>query len=325
MSIPEILLMSNHDNNADATQPDVSSVVQQSLNHEHLDQSVIRRAVAASAATYPQAAVVQQAIADALLQRLEVLSEPPQRILELGAAYGYLSKQLARLFPQAEIVAVERDQQLQAQGNSWFPVKQIQRVHADASALPQEIGEFDLIISNLLLHWMPQQDMVLAYWRQFLQPGGSIWFTTLGPDSLCELKQAFSGLDNYSHVHDFLDMHHYGDWLLAAGYSDTVMDRNYMRVEYSSLHRLCMDLKQTGAQCAMYNRSYALYPKGYWQQMHNNYLAMCQDKEGLPVTLEVIFGHAVVKQEKYDANNKSPSTTDDGKYYVAVKDIKKTR
>ena len=321
--------MSDHENNADATQPVVSSVVQQSRNYEHLDQSVIQRAVAASAATYSQAAVVQQAIADALLQRLEVLSEPPQRILELGAAYGYLSKQLANLFPQAEIVAVERDQQLQAQGNSWFASNQIQRVHADAISLPSEIGEFDLIISNLLLHWMPQQDMVLAYWRQFLRPGGSIWFTTLGPDSLCELKQAFSGLDNYSHVHDFIDMHHYGDWLLAAGYSDPVMDRNYMRVEYSSLHRLCMDLKQTGAQCAMYNRSHALYPKGYWQQMHNNYLAMCQDKEELPVTLEVIFGHAVVKQDKYDANNnlnnKLSSTTDDGKYYVAVKDIKKTR
>ena len=79
------------------------------LSVEHIDDQVVQCAVARAVPTYLQASVVQQKIADMLLQRLSTLSSPPARILELGAASGYLTRLLAKRFPQAQIIAVDRN------------------------------------------------------------------------------------------------------------------------------------------------------------------------------------------------------------------------
>ena len=50
----------------------------------------------------------------------------------------------------------------------------------------------DLVVASLLLHWCGRLDVVLAEWARLLSPGGLLLFSTYGPDTLAELRRAFS-------------------------------------------------------------------------------------------------------------------------------------
>jgi malonyl-CoA O-methyltransferase len=43
-------------------------------------------------------------------------------------------------------------------------------------------------------------------------------FSTFGPDTLRELRQAWASADDRVHVNLFMDMHDIGDLLLASGF-----------------------------------------------------------------------------------------------------------
>lgn len=273
-----------------------------------LDFKAITKARLMASDTYVKAAIAQHAIADALLQRCQIMRKPPQKILEIGAADGYLSKKLLSTYPEAEVIAVDPCSELLQQSQNGLLEKHPKIIIADADTYPFAERGFDLIISNLFLHWLPNPQQSLKIWKSLLQDDGILLFTTLGPDTLCELKQCFSGLENYSHTHKFTDMHLIGDWLLAAGYTDPVMDVDIWKLTYDNLSRLFMDLKQTGSQCASLNRPQGLYGINKWRQMSNNYLALA-DKDGLlPATLEVIFAHAVNSKLQSNTNSSSEAT-----------------
>jgi len=48
-------------------------------------------------------------------------------------------------------------------------------------------------------------------------------FSTFGPDTLKELRAAFSGVDQHTHVSRFIDLHDIGDILVQRGFADPVM------------------------------------------------------------------------------------------------------
>jgi malonyl-CoA O-methyltransferase len=58
-----------------------------------------------------------------------------------------------------------------------------------------------------------------------------------GPDTLKELARAFAGIDGYTHVSRFLDMHDLGDMLVQSGFADPVMDMEMLTVTYASPRR----------------------------------------------------------------------------------------
>ncbi|MCM3396203.1 methyltransferase domain-containing protein, partial [Cytobacillus oceanisediminis] len=61
---------------------------------------------------------------------------------------------------------------------------------ADFAALPFPGGAFDLIWSNLALHWHSRPDTVFPDWLRVLRVNGLLMFSTLGPDTLRELRAA---------------------------------------------------------------------------------------------------------------------------------------
>src|SRR6185436_1789039 len=101
-------------------------------------------------------------------------------------------------------------------------------VCADIAALPLAPLAFDLAWSNLALQWVNDLPRAFAEFRRVLKVGGLLSFTTLGPDTLRELRRAFSGLDETTHVNRFVDMHDIGDMLVHAGFADPVMDMEYV-------------------------------------------------------------------------------------------------
>jgi malonyl-CoA O-methyltransferase len=112
-----------------------------------------------------------------------------------------------------------------------------------------------------------------------LAPGGLLMFSTLGPDTLKELRAA-AGAER---VHRFADMHDLGDWLLAAGFSAPVMDMETINLAYRDMTSLLADLRASGQTSAHLGRARGLAGKG---------LRSALARAGTRATYEVLYGHA---------------------------------
>ncbi len=175
----------------------------------------------------------------------------------------------------------------------------------DLEALPLQSGSVDLLWSSLALQWCNDLDATFSGMRRVLAPNGLLMFSTFGPDTLKELRQAFSQVDGYSHVSRFQDMHDIGDALMRAGFAEPVMDMEHFTLTYDTASGLMRDLKALGAHNATRGRRQGLAGKSAWKRMEAAYEKLRQDGR-LPATYEVIYGHAWAPNQLPDGRQVVP-------------------
>lgn len=241
---------------------------------------------------FDQYAVVHQAVGKRLLQRLRLIRSEINTILEFGAGTGFLTQQLFEEFPEKKIWAVDiSTKMLHCAKSKFTSTDNVIFSVADIIRLPFPDNSFDVLISNMMLHWYDNLNSVFVECRRVLKPGGSLLFTMCGPDTLKELRMSWAGIDQNVHMNDFIDMHHVGDILLKAGYIDPVMDIDHFTLTYSDINLLFDDLRKTGSTNCAIARSKGLTGKNKFQIMKENY-EQYRYKGKLPASIEVTFGHA---------------------------------
>jgi malonyl-CoA O-methyltransferase len=148
-----------------------------------------------------------------------------------------------------------------------------------------------MLFSNLTLQWCGDLQQTFAEFRRVLKPGGLLLFTTLGPDTLKELRESWRQVDGAVHVNEFIDMHDIGDALVQTKFGDPVMDMEYLTLTYTDSLDLMRDLKVLGAHNVNPGRSSGLTGKGRIKAVQAAYEQFRNDGV-LPATYEVIYGHA---------------------------------
>jgi malonyl-CoA O-methyltransferase len=93
-----------------------------------------------------------------------------------------------------------------------------------------------LVFSNLALQWCTRRGGLRGSGAR-ARPAASSSFSTFGPDTLKELRDAFAAADGHEHVNTFVDMHDLGDALVHAGLADPVMEMEIITLEYASVER----------------------------------------------------------------------------------------
>jgi malonyl-CoA O-methyltransferase len=264
-----------------------------------LDQKLIYKRRQRAAETYNQAALVQREIIGRLVERLEYMLIKPETVLDIGAGTGYGTALLQQLYPDATVLAVDISEAMLQQNNAD------QRICADVLHLPFADHSQQLVVANLVLHWLSDPQLLLKEIARVLHPQGVLLLTAMGLDTLIECRTAFAQVDNNPHVHDFLDMHDVGDMLLQLGFTDPVVDMQTLTVNYKDANQLFNDLRQLGATNAHADQSRGLMGKNKWRKMLEVYAAMQNDNK-IPGTYEIIFGHAwgvrTQRQENGDAS-----------------------
>ena len=287
----------------------------------------MRRAFDRAAVSYDDAAVLQREVAQRMAERLGIVRLDPKVILDAGCGTGEALGELRARYPQARLVgldlayamvhaAKQRDLAMRADAPSLarrllktFAAPEAggsALVCADVCRLPIGSRSVDLAWSNLTLQWVDELPLALSEFHRVLKIGGLLTFTTLGPDTLSELRRAFAAADDAAHVNRFLDMHDVGDMLLHAGFADPVMDMEMITMTYVDAGALMRDLKAIGAQNVRADRRRGLTGRVRWQRM----LAALEGfrREGrLPATFEVVYGHAWKPE---------PRAADDGRAIV---------
>jgi malonyl-CoA O-methyltransferase len=281
-----------------------SHMASTSLLSAPIDLALVRRLFARTERT-AGADFLRREIAARMHERLQLVRLVPRRVLDAGCGAGADLDLLYRQYPAAQIVGVDAAPAALAKVGREAATSGLNRMLsrllpsktgidlacADFANLPLGPNSVDLIWSNLALPWHPQPDRVFAEWRRVLSVDGLLMFSSFGPDTLREVRAAFAAMDGEAHVLPFVDMHDFGDQLVAAGFSTPVMDMETITVTYDSAEKLLADARALGGN-PLATRSKGLTGRAAWRRMLDA-LARGRRSDGkLALTFEVIYGHA---------------------------------
>jgi malonyl-CoA O-methyltransferase len=263
-----------------------------------IDKRRMRRSFDRAAQTYDHVAVLQRTVAERMAERLRYVKFTPALILDAGCGTGYGRQLMRAHYKPARLIELDISLGMlrMARGTRpWWrrllPADGADYVCGDLEALPLQAGSINLAWSNLALQWCNDLDAAFAGVRRVLAPDGLFMFSTFGPDTLKELRQAFGRVDGHTHVSRFQDMHDIGDALARAGFAEPVMDMEHFTLTYEDVAGLMRDLKALGAHNATRGRAQGLSGKTAWREMEAGYEKLRRDGR-LPATYEVVYGHA---------------------------------
>ena len=260
----------------------------------YLDPLLVRRIFDRASATFDDFSGVHAELRTRLLERLDVVRLDPSVVVDLGAGTGHGARALQDRYRSAHIIAVDISTRMLARSRRQQRLlKRFGRIATDAHRLGLKTGSVDLLFSNLMLQWCADPDRVFGEMARVLRPEGLLTFTTLGPDTLKELRMAFGG--DHVHVHRFIDMHDLGDALMRAGFAEPVMDTERLTVTYPDMNALLRELKGSGSSNVASGRQRSLRSPRSHDRAKQRYA--WRGNEPLPVTLEVVYGHAWAGKE----------------------------
>ncbi len=280
-----------------------------------IDKRLLRLAFERAAASYDGAAVLQREIGSRMLSRLDYVRQQPAVVLDAGCGTGHATADLQQRYPAATVCALDLALSMVGRAcarSGWarrLTGRGLRGVCADIENLPLRAGAINLLWSNLALQWVNDPLRAFGEFRRALAPGGLLMFSTFGPDTLKELRAAYQGTDQHTHVNRFVDLHDLGDMLVQAGFADPVMDMECLTLTYKDVRALMHDLKAIGAHNVTAGRPQGMSARATLAAVERNYEQWrCDDR--LPATFEVVYGHAWVPM---------PRTTADGRPIIPIK------
>ncbi|MEM7192423.1 MAG: methyltransferase domain-containing protein [Pseudomonadota bacterium] len=141
----------------------------------------------ARAEVYEAHAGLQAQVAQRLASFLPDVQAP--RVLELGCGTGLLSRHLAARYPGGHLTLTDAAPSMigACRRNLAGKHAQITFEVLDAAA-PISYEGLDLIVTSMMLHWLPDPLIVLARLRGALGPNGVLLFATPGHHSFAEWR-----------------------------------------------------------------------------------------------------------------------------------------
>ena len=259
-----------------------------------IDRKAVRRRFGRAAPRYTNASRLEAEVGARMLERLDYVRIAPKRVLDAGCGPAREARALGVRYPDAELVLLDLALPMLrlARPAGGILSRLLGRrtpaaVCADLERLPLRAASIELAWSNMALHWAGDPLAAIREFHRVLAPEGLLMFSTLGPDTLKELR-AVAGP---ARVHAFADMHDIGDMLVAAGFAAPVMDAERVTLSYAAASALLADLRASGQTCALVARRRGLAGKGFLSALTDGLEA--QRREGwFEATFEVVYGHA---------------------------------
>ena len=263
------------------------------LNPPRLDKKAIRKYCNRAASSYDQAAVLYDEVQKRLLERLHYMRHQPQTIVDVGCGTGKAVRGLQRAYPRARVYGLDLAEAMLLRARSNFRLLSRKRLVAgDMERLPFAPQSFDLVFSSQALPWCNDLKQVLREFVRVMRPGGLLLFASFGPATLRELALGWQAVDEYPHVHRFIDMHDVGDAMMAAGLAQPVVDAETISVEYREFRGLLDDLRKTGSANADVGRRRGLTTPAQMRALQQGYRQHGFERERFVATYEIVYGHA---------------------------------
>ncbi len=248
----------------------------------------LRRRFDRRAALFDDFAFVHRYAAAALFDRLEPINVEPGLLLDVGAGTGHVGRELQRRYRRARVVDVDLSPGMLHVGRRGLSLRRRPAaVCADARALPFGNDIADLIVSNLCLPWLGEPDAFIREAARVLKPGAPLLFSSLGPDSFRELREAVSAAGVDAPAVAFLDMHDVGDALVRGRLTAAVLDVERTSVRFGGANDLWRDLRGSASTAP----ARGLLTPRRLQRVADSLPRQVPGGE-IEISLELVFGHA---------------------------------
>jgi NADH dehydrogenase [ubiquinone] 1 alpha subcomplex assembly factor 5 len=188
--------------------------------------------------------------AERLADRLADINRRFPRALDLGCRDGLLGRHLTNRSGIEWLVASDP-------AFAFAKAAPLPRLVAEAEMLPFAAGSFDLVVSNLALHWTNDLPGALLQLRHALKPDGLLLASLCGGETLTELRQALieaeSELEGGAspRVSPFADARDLATLLQRAGFALPVVDSDTIEATYLDALSLMRDLRHMGESNAL--------------------------------------------------------------------------
>ena len=260
-----------------------------------LDPAAARRVGRRLLATHPTPWLHEE-LGRRMADRLSVIRQAPPSVLLWPGDDGAPVPELRAACPAAVVQRVVEHRSPQP-APAWWQRWRAQTAPTELSPAQVPDGQAALLWSVMRLHWDADPRALLAVWRRALAPDGFVMYATLGPGSLPELRALYRRHGWGTPLALPIDMHDLGDMMVEAGFADPVMDQETLRLTYSSPQALLDELRSLGANTAPGRFAGLRTPR--WHARLLAALGELVDAEGrLPLTLEVVYGHAFRAPDK---------------------------
>jgi SAM-dependent methyltransferase len=209
------------------------------------DRVQVRRQRDRAAATLDAHSFLFDEVADRIGDRLLDVARPFPLALDLGSHTGALGRLLAGRGGVRQLVHCDLSLPMVRRTGGLAVV-------GDEEALPFASQSFDLVLSNLSLHWVNDLPGALVQINHALKPDGLLVATMLGGETLKELRQCLIEAELAQEggagprVSPFADVRDAGALLQRAGFALPVVDFDTITVTYAEPLKLLADLRGMG-------------------------------------------------------------------------------
>ena len=165
----------------------------------------------------------------------------------------------------------------------------------DEENLPFKNNQFNLVFSNLYLHWSNDLFKVLNEIYRTLKPDGLFLCSIFGSETLNELKYSLcSAEDKISknispRVSPFIRLQDAGTLLQKAGFQLPVIDRDSIKIFYHDIFSLMKDLKGMGESNSLINRKKIFTTKKLFDVANKIYKKKFSENKKIYATFEILY------------------------------------
>lgn len=229
------------------------------------DRNLLRLNRARYSKGFAQHNFLYNEVANRIAENVGFLNRKFDAILEIGPKDNYLS----------ELVLSDPKQA----GVSY-------NLYEDAEVLPFKPESFDLVLSNLNLHFINEIPQFLMQVKSILKPNGVFIATFFGEENLRELAHVLHESENeiYNGVSPrmppTIDVKTAAALIQKAGFADPISDFAKIEVEYESPEKLLKDLKFMGQGNIMTKRSRRFFTKKFLNKILENYRKLYATNDG---------------------------------------------
>jgi len=254
------------------------------------DRALVRQHRDRMAPGFAAHSVVFDEAAGHLMERLKDVKRDFTSILDLGAHHGALVHQVMQDKKTFVVAADLSEKMLQ-------PVS-CSSVVADEEYLPFATDSFDLILSNLSLHWVNDLPGALIQIKNALRPDGLFLGTVLGGQTLYELRTCLleaelsitGGIS--PRLSPTIELQAASGLLQRAGFVLPVTDQETITLTYTDVFALMHDLRGMGEANAHRERLRRSTRRAVFMEAARLYQARYATADGrIPATFEVLFLH----------------------------------
>jgi malonyl-CoA O-methyltransferase len=237
----------------------------------------IRAAFNRSEWSYDDYCSVQQFSGEKLLSFITPAAHAMPRIIDLGCGTGMMTQKLAAAFRYRDFHAIDIANQLLIKATQRLEPYHVNVYEADFDQLPNYDGPFDIIFSNMALHWSTNIHATLKTLSSLLNSNGLLAFSI-------PLRGTFTELHHHFSLNNFMDPLLFINQLTYFQYDILTAHYEKMTLSFENTLAVLRSIKRVGANCVIHKSHRGLRGKSFINQ--------CNLRE-----LTYVIGHFVVTKK----------------------------